>query len=68
MDFVIKHEVLCEYMWNDSGKSRNKIDIIVNKIKSEQNFVSRKNELFFDGAVFMICFAPIKLVADNNIV
>lgn len=27
-----------------------------------------EKELFFDGAVFMICFVPIQLVADNNIV
>lgn len=38
MDFVVKYKVLCEYMWNYSGRNRNNMDIIVNNLRSDYNF------------------------------
>lgn len=38
MDFLIKYKVLCEYMWNYSGKNRNKMDIILYNLRNEHNF------------------------------
>lgn len=38
MDFVIKNQVLCEYIWNYVGTNTNKVNIILDNLKNEYNF------------------------------